>query len=58
MFAQATGQQKVEIFPESKTEFFLKVVDAQITFVKDKNGKVNQLIFHQSGRDLPAKKVE
>jgi nitroreductase len=58
MFAQATGQQKVEIFPESKTEFFLKVVDAQITFVKDKDGKVNQLIFHQSGRDLPAKKVE
>ena len=31
---QATGQQKVEVFPSSETEFFLKVVDAQITFVR------------------------
>jgi len=58
MFAQATGQQKVEIFPESETKFFLKVVDAQITFIKDKEGKVNQLILHQSGRDMPAKRSE
>lgn len=58
IFAQATGQQKVEIFPESETKFFLKVVDAQITFVKGKEGKVNQLILHQSGRDMPAKKIE
>ena len=29
---QATGQPKVQIFAESEKEFFLKVVDAQITF--------------------------
>lgn len=58
LFTQATGQQKVEIFPESETGFFLKVVDAQITFTKDKDGKVTGLTLHQGGRDLPAKKTE
>ena len=52
LMAQATGQQKCQIFPESETEFFYKVVDAQITFVKDKNGKVEKLILHQGGQDV------
>jgi hypothetical protein len=30
LFAQATGQPKFELFPESETRFFLKVVDAAI----------------------------
>jgi CubicO group peptidase (beta-lactamase class C family) len=56
LITQATGQGKVEIFPESETEFFLKVIDAQITFVK-KAGKVSHLILHQNGRDMEAKRV-
>ena len=55
---QATGQSKVEIFPSSPTEFFLKVVDAQITFVKDASGAVTQLVLHQGGRDMPGKKIK
>ena len=57
LITQATGQGKVEIFPESETEFFLKVTDAQITFVKE-DGKVTHLILHQNGRDTKAKRVE
>ena len=57
LFAQATGQDRNEIFPESETEFFLKIVDAQITFVKDGKGKVTELILHQGGQDIPAKKI-
>ena len=56
LMTQATGQQKVEVFPSSETEFFLKVVDAQITFVRGPEGKVDQLVLHQGGRDMPAKK--
>lgn len=56
--AQLTGQHAMELFPESATEFFYKAVDAQITFVKDAQGKVTALILHQHGRDLPAKKLE
>lgn len=57
LMSQATNQRKAEIFPESDTKFFLRVVDAQITFVKDASGKVSELILHQ-GRDQRAKKVE
>jgi hypothetical protein len=56
LMTQATGQSKIEIFPSSETEFFLKVVDAQITFVKSASGTVDQLILHQGGRDMPAKR--
>jgi D-alanyl-D-alanine carboxypeptidase len=53
LFAQATGQPKSEIFPESETRYFLKVVDAEIEFVRGADGKVTGLILHQGGRDLP-----
>ena len=56
IFAQATGQPKFEIFPESETKFFLKVVDAQIEFVKGADGKVTNLVLHQGGRDMPGKR--
>jgi D-alanyl-D-alanine-carboxypeptidase/D-alanyl-D-alanine-endopeptidase len=47
LFAQLTGQPKFEIFPKSETEYFGKVVDAQVTFVKDATGKVTKAIHHQ-----------
>ena len=57
LFIQATGQPKLPIYAESETEFFLKAVDAQITFVKE-GGRVTQLVLHQNGRDLPGKKIK
>lgn len=57
LMAQASGQPKNELFPTSETEFFLKVVNAQITFVKNEQGQVTQLILHQNGRNMPAKKI-
>ena len=56
LMTQATGQGKVEVFPYSETEFFLKVTDAQITFVKGPSGSVDSIVLHQGGRDLPAKR--
>lgn len=57
LFAQATGQTKLQLHAESENEFFLKVVDAQVTFVKDPNGRVNQLILHQNGANIPGRRV-
>jgi D-alanyl-D-alanine-carboxypeptidase/D-alanyl-D-alanine-endopeptidase len=57
LFAQLTGQQSFEVFPESETNFFYKVVDAQLTFVKDSAGKATDVILHQNGRDLKFTKV-
>ncbi|HZV70291.1 MAG TPA: serine hydrolase [Saprospiraceae bacterium] len=56
LFAQATGQDKFEIFPKSTTGFYYKVVDAQIDFNKNNDGKVEGLTLHQGGRDIPGKK--
>jgi len=58
LMSQATGQQKVAIFPSSDSEFFLKVVNAQISFITDASGHVEKLILHQGGRDLPGLKVK
>ena len=58
LFTQATGQPKVQIFPEGEREFFLKVVDAQITFEAPVNGKAPGLVLHQNGGDMPAPRVE
>jgi serine-type D-Ala-D-Ala carboxypeptidase/endopeptidase len=56
LMAKATGQAKYQVFPSSTTEFFYKVVDAQLSFQKDKDGKVSKLVLHQNGRDLPGVK--
>ncbi len=54
LMVQATGQDKFPVFAASKTKFFYKVVDAEITFVRDKEGRADKLILHQNGRDLEA----
>lgn len=58
LFGQPTDQPRFQLFAEAENEFFLKVVDAQITFVKTDNGEVTQLILHQGGQHLPAKKIK
>ncbi len=57
MYMQATKQPKFPVFPDSETKFFLKVVDAQVTFVKDDTGAVTHLILHQLGKDQKARKL-
>ena len=56
LLTQATGQQEFEVFPASETEYFLKVVDARITFVKGADGTVSGLVLRQGGREMPAKR--
>ena len=58
LFAQATGQGKAAIFATARDEFFYKIVEARLSFTRDDKGKVDGLILHQAGRDLPAKKSE
>ena len=58
LFTQATGQPKFQVFPESQRDFFLKVVDAQITFETDASGRATSLTLHQNGANLPAKRIE
>jgi CubicO group peptidase (beta-lactamase class C family) len=58
LMSQATGQQKFQIFPTSANEFFLKAVNAQISFITDASGNAEKLVLHQGGRDTPGPKVK
>jgi CubicO group peptidase (beta-lactamase class C family) len=51
LFVQATAQPRFAIFAESDSTFFLKSVDAQLTFRPD------GLVLHQNGQHAPARKV-
>jgi len=53
LYAQLTGQTRARLFPKSATDFYYRIVDAQITFTSS-NGHVSGLVLHQNGRDVPA----
>ena len=57
LMAQATGQPRPKLFPQSKTGFFFKELDAQVTFVQSENGKTTHLVLHQNG-DHVARKIQ
>ncbi len=56
-YAQLTGQPKFEVFAESEGKFFLKVVDAQLTFDVDQLGAASKVTLHQNGRDTIATRL-
>jgi CubicO group peptidase (beta-lactamase class C family) len=58
LFAQLTGQPKFEIFPRAKDVFFWKVVEAEVTFVKDEKGKVVRARHRQGGQTITAPRFE
>jgi CubicO group peptidase (beta-lactamase class C family) len=54
--AQATGQQQLGLSAEAEDAFFLRLVDARITFTRDASGAVESLTLHQNGREIPGRK--
>ena len=56
LFLQATNQPRFEAFATAQDEFFLKIVDAQISFGRDETGKVTHLTLHQNGAQQKATK--
>ena len=57
LYLLAPGQtKKVELFAETQNHFFVKIVDAEITFNTNEKGKVISLTMNQSGRKITAKK--
>lgn len=59
LFLQPSQQTKEELFPESETTFFPILQDGiRITFVKDAEGKVTELILRQGNGERKAKKIK
>lgn len=57
LFVQLTGQPRFEVFPESETRYFYRVVDAQITFGRGDDGSVDHLVLHQNDMDQRAERL-
>ena len=57
LFAQLTGQPAIEVFASSEREFFYKVVNAQLTFEVDDQGRAIALVLHQNGQNPRAPRV-
>jgi hypothetical protein len=58
LLAQLTGQKPIAFYAQGPTEFFTDVVDAQITFVRDRSGPATSVILHQSGGHFPMHRVD
>jgi CubicO group peptidase (beta-lactamase class C family) len=58
LFIQATAQPEFEVYAESEAEFFYRVVDAQVSFVRPPEGGVApSLTLHQNGKNMPGKRL-
>ncbi len=57
LFAQATGESKTELFPESETKYLVPEFGVEITFINDDKGEVTGLIVHFGGEDHRGGKV-
>ncbi len=51
LYSQLSGQDKLAIFPAGDRDFFLKEVDAQLTFDVGADGKATRVTLHQNGND-------
>jgi len=58
LFIQGTGQDKIEMFADTETKFFVKVNDAELEFIKDNSGKITKAILNQGGRQSDAQKIK
>ena len=58
IYAQATGQQRFEIFPESEDAFYLKAVEARTVFTRGEDGTVKSMTLFQNGQEVPGVKMK
>ena len=58
MEAPQGGLPKSPLFADDETNFYLKVINARIEFVKDASGNITELIAHYFGKADVCKKVK
>jgi D-alanyl-D-alanine-carboxypeptidase/D-alanyl-D-alanine-endopeptidase len=59
LFARRDGAgPKLQIFPEAPLKFFWKVVNADVTFIAEADGKIDEADFKQDSYSAKGKRVE
>jgi CubicO group peptidase (beta-lactamase class C family) len=49
LYGQPTGEQRLELFPESQNKFFLKLAFIEVEFVSDNKGEISKVVIYQNG---------
>jgi len=52
-----TNEPKIQLFPESETQFFGKIPDVQLKFINNAPDNVSHLVLHQDGEDSTGIKI-
>jgi CubicO group peptidase (beta-lactamase class C family) len=55
---QENNEPKQELFAESDKKFFTKVNDDELSFEVDEQGRINKMVLHIDGRDIPLKRID
>ncbi len=58
LFIKLGDEDKIAIYPETVNKFYLKVVDAQLEFIKDAKGNIKKAILYQDGSANDAPKIK
>ncbi len=58
LFIKLGDEDKNAIYPETINKFYLKVVDAQLEFIKDAKGNIKKAILYQDGSANDAPKIK
>ena len=58
IFARATGQSELELFPLTATRFYDKVVNAQMEFFANEKDEISKMVLYQNGREMPGEKIK
>ena len=58
LYLQATGQPRFPLFAESDSSFFVRVVEAVVTFARGADGRATSLTLHQGGASTPGARVK
>ena len=57
LWVRSTDGATVRLWAEGERDFFLKEIDAQLTFVRDPTGAVTAVVVHQFGRERMARRI-
>lgn len=57
LYVQLTGQPAIQVYASAKDEFYLKVVEARISFGRNASGAVNGLTLYQNGQTIHASRA-
>ena len=57
LMLQEGRRERIRLLPSSETDFFLRGISVELSFVKGKDGTVDRVILRRDGREQAARRV-